>query len=261
MAQPLTKHHRNGKRYERPPDIERLLDLALKLAGIELKKRVAIPDRDDPGFLSSECLVHLMRDARKRKDQNTMDFIMPCLLSRCEETLRTKVPDTKYKDAANLRDEILQEFAALFAVDGTAQDKHQQLDFFECKFNLAFATFRRDAVSRERTEGKLFPGMPAFVEQEDSVSDDATFSKLAKVLGQPATHEHRLLLAELNHAIDTLPPDERQAAVLHWRVGYEIESENPDKLTVAKLCNVTGKTIYNRLKRAAQKLSRFKEEA
>lgn len=179
MARPLTKQHRNGKRYERPPDIERLVDSALQLSDIELKKRLAIPDPDDPGFLPPECLVHLMRDARRRNDQNSMDLIMPCLLSRCELNLRTKVPDTKYKDAANLRDEILQEFAALFAVDGTDKDEHQQLDFFECKFNSAFATFRIDAVSCETTARESTPTMPAFLEDEDSVSDDATFSKLA----------------------------------------------------------------------------------
>jgi len=42
-------------------------------------------------------------------------------------------------------------------------------------------------------------------------------------------------------------------------LGYDEESENPDKRTAATICGVTGRTIRNRLKRAAARLSSYKE--
>ena len=44
-------------------------------------------------------------------------------------------------------------------------------------------------------------------------------------------------------------------------MAYEIESEDPEKETVATQCGVTGRTIRYRLAKAAQKLSRFEEES
>jgi hypothetical protein len=43
-------------------------------------------------------------------------------------------------------------------------------------------------------------------------------------------------------------------------MGYDVESENPNKTTAATLCGVTGRTIRNRLSNAAKILSRFKED-
>jgi DNA-directed RNA polymerase specialized sigma24 family protein len=60
-------------------------------------------------------------------------------------------------------------------------------------------------------------------------------------------------------AIDNLPLDERKAVVLCHVLEYEEESDDPSKTTAATLCGVTGRTIRNRLSRAAKKLSPFKE--
>jgi DNA-directed RNA polymerase specialized sigma24 family protein len=43
-------------------------------------------------------------------------------------------------------------------------------------------------------------------------------------------------------------------------MGYDVESEDETKQTAATICGVTGRTIFNRLTRAAEKLSQFKEE-
>jgi DNA-directed RNA polymerase specialized sigma24 family protein len=56
-----------------------------------------------------------------------------------------------------------------------------------------------------------------------------------------------------------LPPDERRAVELCHILGYDEESEDPNKRTAATICGVTGRTIRNRLKRAAARLSSYKE--
>ena len=61
-------------------------------------------------------------------------------------------------------------------------------------------------------------------------------------------------------AIDALPSDERDAVILVHVLGYKEKSEDPEEETAATRCNCTGRTIRNRLTRAAGKLARFKED-
>ena len=61
-------------------------------------------------------------------------------------------------------------------------------------------------------------------------------------------------------AINALPEDERKAVILVHVMGYDEESDDPDKVTAATICGCTGRTIRNRLTRAAKKLSTLKEE-
>ena len=71
------------------------------------------------------------------------------------------------------------------------------------------------------------------------------------------TEENALFRKDFLTAIKNLPADEHQAVVLRI-MGYDEESEDPKKRTIATICGVTGRTIRNRLKRAAAKLSKYK---
>ncbi|OWV82711.1 hypothetical protein ATY81_14650 [Rhizobium sp. R72] len=51
-------------------------------------------------------------------------------------------------DSANLRQEILDNLVELFVVDGSG-DFPDELDFYECKFNMAFRALRIDAVRHD----------------------------------------------------------------------------------------------------------------
>jgi DNA-directed RNA polymerase specialized sigma24 family protein len=91
--------------------------------------------------------------------------------------------------------------------------------------------------------------------------DDETIARRPDaVLHSPATQEHSLFLNQLFHAIHTLPPEEREAVILCHIMGYAEEADDPAKRTAATICGVTGRTIRNRLTRAAAKLSRFTED-
>ena len=74
------------------------------------------------------------------------------------------------------------------------------------------------------------------------------------------TQEWEILRAPLIEAIKKLPREERKAVVLVHVLGYKQESEDPNEVTAATRCKCTGKTIYNRLKRAEKKLSGFFKE-
>jgi DNA-directed RNA polymerase specialized sigma24 family protein len=163
-------------------------------------------------------------------------------------------------NAETLREYALSEFSELLAADGTGEQP-DELDFYECRFNLAFYALRVDVVRRELAEVN---GGADLRDESDSGEPQAyedAVATLSTAFRNPETQQGTVYLQELLAAIDALPPDERKAVVLVHVMGYDEESEDPNKETAATLCNCTGRTIRNRLTRAAAKLSRFKEDA
>jgi hypothetical protein len=237
MPRPLTKRTRQGEPYTRPEDIDAQIDVALAQDLPTFRRSLAVLDRSSPDHLSSECLVHLIRDARRRGDQDRITAALPVLLARCETNVLRKIPDSLIPNAADVREEVLAQFAELFAVDGS-DDGFDELDYFECRFNSAFATFRIDLVRKEKTRVRPLAPLSDYTDAAENDDFEEVFAHVS----------------DLAKAINALPPDEREAVVLCRVMGYKEESESPDEVTAATICKVTGRTIRNRLKRAAAKL-------
>ena len=245
MVRPLTRCRRDGVRYVRPQAIETEIEVALREDPATLRERLLITDKASPDHLSSECLVHLIRDALRRRDDERLNRALPVLLGRCEAILRTKIANS-LQGADQLREEVLSEFSEFLASDGTGE-RPDDLDFYECRFNAAFRVLRIEAVRRElkrleRTAEPLGPGD----ERAAHAHDEDAFARLES--------------SRTREAINALPPDERKALVLHHEYGYKVESTDPGEVTVATLCKCTGRTIRNRLSRAAARLSELKED-
>jgi hypothetical protein len=250
MARPLTKHTGTGDRYTRPADIEAVIDAALALEWPALQQRTFVRDRRSTDYLPSECLVHLIRKAHRDHHDTIRDQLLAKLLGRCEATLAATLPDGRAPNAAYVRDEALGRLGELFAEDGTG-DNPDELDYFEVRFNAAFAALRSDLVRAEvraLRRASPFPDDEAIARQPDAG------------LHSPATPENSVFLNQLFHAIHTLPPEERTAVILCHIMGYAEEADDPARRTAATICGVTGRTIRNRLRRAAATLSRFKED-
>jgi hypothetical protein len=250
MVRPLTKRTGNGDRYTRPANIEAVIDVALTLDWPALHQRALIRDRRSTDYLPSECLVHLIRKAHRDRHETIRDQLLAILLGRCEATLAATLPDGRVPNAAYVRDEALGRLGELFAEDGTG-DNPDELDYFEVRFNAAFAALRIDLVREEVRALRRSSPLP---------DDEAIARRPDAVLHGPATQENSLFLNQLFRAIHTLPPEEREAVVLCHVMGYAEEADDPAKRTAATICGVTGRTIRNRLTRAAAKLSRFKED-
>lgn len=258
MGQALTKAGDDDGPLIRPRTIEAQICVALRLNASGLKARLSVTDWADPEHLRSETLVHLVRHGRRTNNQNLISLVFPVLLNRCETNLLVKVPDGQLPEAASLREEILGAFSELFASDGSG-DAPDELDFYECRFNRAFRFFRIDRVRRETARLKPIAQMP---EPDDDGKSDAyedVFARVSETFRAPATQENVLFRSELLDAIQELPPDERDAVILVHVMGYQESSDDPDEETAATRCNCTGRTIRNRLTRAAAKLVRFRE--
>lgn len=262
MARPLTKIDSDGALYVRPSGVETQLEEASRLSLADLRNRLRITDRNDPSHLRSECLVHLIREGRRSDDQALMSAVLPVLLGRCEANLLVKVPDGGVQDAAGVRQAILDDLAELFVVDGSG-DFPDELDFYECKFNMAFRTLRIDGVRRAARQRKRTVQVvdlpPLEVKSMPDAYDDG-FARMSEAFRVLPTQEWDSYREPFVQAIEALPPDEREAVVLVHVLGYKEESEDPEEETAATRCNCTGRTIRNRLTRAAAKLSRFKED-
>jgi DNA-directed RNA polymerase specialized sigma24 family protein len=60
--------------------------------------------------------------------------------------------------------------------------------------------------------------------------------------------------------LERLPEHQRKAFILKYRMGFEAESVDKRKTTVATLCGVSGRTVRDWLKEAKQTLKRVAQE-
>jgi hypothetical protein len=259
MARPLTKATPDGSPYVRPASVEAQLDEAVQLALPALRPRLMITDKEDAGYLRHECLVHLMRQGRRSGSEELMNAVLPVLLSRCEANLTVTVADGRIPAAADLRQEILDRLTELFVTDGSGGCR-SELDFYECRFNRAFRALRIDVLRRdERRRKRIAVVAPPSKATGEPEAEEDTFARVSDDFRFWPTQEWDALEAPLHDAIEALPPGERDAVILVHVFGYKEESDDPEEETAATRCHCTGRTIRNRLKRAAEKLSRFKE--
>lgn len=262
MAQPLTKTEPDGALYRRPAGVEAQVDAAVLLTVPDLRRRLLVTDRNDAAYLCSECLVYLLRHGRRAGDQALMSAVLPVLLGRCEANLLVTVPDGRMPDAASLRQEILDELTELVVLDGVGENPNE-LDFYECRFSKAFRTLRIDAVRRAARRRKEIVDVAALPPSESKGEPNAyedAFARVSDAFKIFPTQEWDTFREPFLKAIEALPPDERDAVILVHVLGYKEESEDPEEETAATRCNCTGRTIRNRLTRAAGKLARFKED-
>ena len=259
MVRPLTKVSRSGELYTRPATIETAIAAALGFDRITLEQRAAVTDRNSPEYIPSECLVHLIRKKHRETNAPARDQLLNILLRRCEARRARTLPDDRIPNAAFVRDEALGRLGELFAEDGTG-DNPDELDFFEVRFNRAFAALRTDLVRAEIRAARSFAPLPEEEDDAQLAADDQAMTGLSgAALKNPANQENAQFLREVFKAIDKLPPDQRDAVILCHVMGYEAESEDPAKITAATLRGVTGRTIRNRLRRAAASLKQYKE--
>jgi hypothetical protein len=250
MAKPLTKISKNtGNPYRRPPLVEHSIDEALAQDPETIGKRLLVTDRDSAEYLTSECLVHLFREAFRGGDEATRNRLATVLLQRCEAILKQKFPDAALD---YLREEVLGMFAEILASDG-CEGNPDELDYFECKFNCAFRSLRIDLLRSEEKRRERFQQLhrPSSASREDEDNEDCDYGPCCR-----AEQGDGLAREEV---LNVLPPEVRKAVLLR-EMGYDDESENSEERTIATICGVTGRTIRNRFKQARIILKRLNQE-
>jgi hypothetical protein len=247
MARPLLKN------LARPPGIERKIDIALTQDWATLSRRARETNPQSGDFLPSECLVHLLRDAIRCGEDRIARVLMPQLLKRAEANLERTAPDSRMRDAESVRHEILSDLAMMFTQDGT-EEHEDELDFYECKFQRALRFLRIDHVRKALSERKELTDLPESGDGQDEPGlDDEMLARLSRMASTGPSQEDALYLPEVIAALDRLPADQKEAVVLRRIIGHKEEE-------VAKILNVEGRTVRNRLSRADKQLKTLKED-
>jgi hypothetical protein len=177
MVRPLTKVRRSGELYTRPATIETAIDAALGLDRVTLEQRASVTDPNSPGYFPSECLVHLIRKKHRETNARDRDQLLNILLQRCAASLARTLPDGRTPNAAYVRDEALGRLGKLFAEDG-AGDNPDELDYFEVRFNSAFAALRTDLVRAEMGAARRFEPLPEEEDDGQLAADDEAVTRL-----------------------------------------------------------------------------------
>lgn len=258
MARALLKVTKGGVGYRRPPDIESRIDAALAQNRDEQIRRARITNQDDPDYMCSECLVHLVREARIAGDKRMLDRLMPHLIERCVRRLKMTVP-ASIANAQNVREDILQSFCMLVAHAGTDEDS-TGLDIFECRFNKGFVYLRHKYLRSEGGRAAKFRDLNDVRDGEGRVVDpDSVLTRLSRAARTPANQEDFVYVADVMTQIQELPEAQRKAILLCGVQGYQPASEDPDEITAASICGISGTAARKNLRKAIEKLTTRKE--
>jgi hypothetical protein len=231
MANQLTKKTKNGDSYTRPDLVEANIDGAISQPLEVIRKRLIHPETD-PEALMPECVVHLLRQALDHGDEERIAVLYEVLLRRVERILANHIPDGSIRDPEEVRFAVIHDLNTLLA------RKSSSLDFYEVAFHRAF---RHLYLQKIRPARKRVSPIP--LEDCDGASCHPG----------PRLDASDLSL-DLVAALRSLPIEERDAIML-VECGYEIESDDQQKTTVATICGVTGRTTRARLRRAKEKLA------
>lgn len=242
MPHPLQKRTRKGRQYERLPHIEEAIDVAAQQDDATLAARAMVA-RGGSDYLPNECLVYLLREAKRQANRRRLVTLVNVLVRRCTANLCATVsPDLA--GAAQLREDIVGQLLELIAADGTANDK-LKLDFFEIRFDRAFQKLRIDWVRKHLTRARVEKPRDHLERLSGPVNQD----------GDPEGDLNRI-----GEHLDVLTQDERTAIGLKYIKGLVEHSADPSKPTIAKLMGVSDRMVRNYLKSAKEKLRAAMEE-
>jgi RNA polymerase sigma factor (sigma-70 family) len=226
-------------------------------------ERCSVSDRNNPEYLPSECLLHLVREARS----DNSDDHFAALYRQLRRRVLARLPRPEVGRSADgkelvsrinldISDAVMGRFQELLMLD--RQSYEERLDYFEINFDDAVAALRSTAKRKaRRDEGRSAP----------MTYDDET-SELNAEIEEAATAQNPISESKLDDpayrsrldlAIDTLPEPLRLVMELLLK-GYPIESQEPPVRSVAGSLGCTEKTVRNRRAKAIQVLRKALNE-
>lgn len=244
MTLPLKKEKKNGEKYTRPDSVERAIQRAVAEGHAATLQRAKTAAKNSRDYVSSECLVHLIRAAQQAGDDEEATELLLVLLARCKANLNATIRHDAVREPEILREDILSEIALMFAED--AMNPGTELDYYECRFNSAFKALRVSCYNYEvgiENKSKEFP--------EDGEGGEIDLDNPS--FWTPSNIEDIVFANEVLRFLKTLPDDERNAVVL-TRLNQLSQEQAATRL------GVTDRTIRNLLERADKKLANFKKE-
>lgn len=257
MVRPLKKRTEDDVPYTRSPGIEQSIGQALTTDPGTWSTRATITEYRNPQYLAPEVLVHLIRRALLIQDYSTARAVLTRLGERCARLLERRVRETNAFNAQDVREETLGRLYELFAED-LRNPGDGLLDYYEVRFNSAFATLRNAVIREEVAHIAPLDSLSGtdIGDGEDEEAEPVELEDLSPDADVVLCAENE----ELYRLIQALPPDERKAIVWKYLFDLKTESTDPAEQTVASVCGVSGSEIRSRLRAAYARLKERMEE-
>jgi hypothetical protein len=243
LVAPLIRTRLDGRLYQRPEKVEALLGVLEALPRSDVLARCTVRDRSHPDYVPSECLLHFVRASRSDNSNDHFERLYRLLtarvLSALPRAMTTGETEQISRTKSRIQEKVFDRFVELLAED--RQGQSPKLDYFEVRFDGALASLRRDAQElawREENRTSPLEHDPETNELSDEVERAVgSFDPFdASELGEK---DYRL---RLDAAIDALPPLQSRIITM-LRQGYQIDSKDPDVMTIAKALKKSEKTI------------------
>ncbi|MGQ3054124.1 MAG: RNA polymerase sigma factor [Roseateles sp.] len=251
MPEPLKSRDKHGTPFTRPPEIEACL---ARLESIDAAARLqafAIRSRKSTGYVPSETLTYFLRRAHATGAKDEFKQIFGLLMKRVGQSLVATVSDSRMTGAEDIREEIMGRFAERIAKD--CNGRFAMLDFFEVRFDLAFARFRKSVLRQIGPSSVLTEPLSTESEEGQDISREIEEAAADFLGGDPQKIDDPAFRLELEAAIDALPDDQRRVVGL-LRQGFLTHSEDPKIMTISNMLNCDQRTVRNRKARAYKAL-------
>jgi len=253
---PLARTNKDGLALRRPDRIEAEIAQALGADEDELLRRAAVRDGEDDGYMSSECMVHLIRHHLHRLppgegSRNLAERLVEHLLRRTAAELRGSVRGFPGSTLDDVREEVLGRLALLLADPGDAAD------FYEVRFALAMKRLRIDVCRQARRRVEPLVAIDELGSPETEPMDALEGRVDREAVARPLGPEE---LAGLKEALFTLDEEERKAFVLYHLAGVSIHAQRPGAASLVEVLGLSERTVRSRLRRAEAKLRALMED-
>lgn len=238
----LRKRKLTGEIYERDPKVEALITELVILPREALIARAKITRRSDPGYIPSECLLYFIRASRRDNNEAWFERLYRILTERVLRSLpKAESPDGKAESLTrgDVRAKVLGRFVELLSADRA--EYVDKLDYFEVRFDGAITSLRRDAQEKAwREENRSRP--LEYDEESGELSPEVETAAGSHDPFPGSDFDDPAYRLRLDAAIKALPVE--QSRIIHMlKLGFPIDSKEPDVMTIAKALGRSEKTV------------------
>jgi DNA-directed RNA polymerase specialized sigma24 family protein len=244
----------NGAAYVREKGVDAQIDALCALSERSRQQRLLqAGERGSTERLQEETLVYFLREYDRRGETEVAWRIAEGLAERvsghvARKLARWRLTSEESDDCA--RDLFAALWEALFSHEAAAE-------FWEVRFWVCLDRRLWNLVEKRQAvrDNELRPGDASFEDADGDAAVDevSAFGRLVDSGPGPET------LAEHKEALALLTENERLAVYLCQVEGLPEESEDPGRMTAAKILGVTGRSVRNYLRRVEAKLHEWSQ--
>lgn len=221
---PLTRRTREGVLYRRNAEISAQIEAALELDRKSLLDRAAVADYTSERYLSTECLVFLIRYFHAGEHNEAVVALWKFLLARCKPRIERKLPASLFRDgddrAEAVDDVVGKMMDVIFDLTSDAAD-YYQVSFGDALDKLLLKAFHSARLEQEREAISVrisgTDGGELDIDGEEIGSPGAT------PIDPEARPDEQVLLVDAERALAPMKPNHRKAYLLRHFYGWSLK--------------------------------------